>query len=686
MKNPTKLISVPIPSNRKSGSSLLGSITALAAALALLGGSTTATAQSNDFDDGEIASEGWSTYSYPAPATYAFPTVGTGKGLELGIVSGGLLGFAYPPNIYTDFYVSADLVNWDPTKGVEPILLGRGSIVFGIGDGYVIVYDPNDDGTGAGDRRGGSLQMYAIFSSGYIGVAACYVTLEPGRSYRFVFQGTGVDTAAALVLSASIYDSEDLTTPIVTIQASGIGSYDSGVSGVAIYDDDTTTGTVTWDNYYAAATDPNTSIAPAIQPFISGTPSVVTRTPTNRFTNFHPAASGISFTARTFTADNIVASATKLYLNGVDVSASLAPLPANGPTASFTTAAGTLVANTVYDARIEVEASNGKKSTNTFWLDTFTDAFMAAPPVKTIECEDFNYSNGVYQLDPIPVSGENTNGAVVNGSGVGYFASLGFEMKGTEGVDYHDNRTAPDTGINNPYRSFDNVSTYQGETDIQDATHPTPSFPWDPPIVPGNTRQAYQTVGMKEYELYDTDAGEWVNYTRSFANQNYNVYLRVGCHHSTEVTLDTVTSNPGLPGQTTTPLGRFYIPNNLRPSFYRYVPLYAAGVPAVVNLNGTSTVRMTMQGTPSKDRRIILPNYLAFVPTASAVTSPVVLESSSAVNGPYTDAVGAAVNLGTKTITVPVGGAANFYRIRSDVAYTITSITIVGGNVVIVYN
>jgi hypothetical protein len=147
-----------------------------------------------------------------------------------------------------------------------------------------------------------------------------------------------------------------------------------------------------------------------------------------------------------------------------------------------------------------------------------------------------------------------------------------------------------------------------------------------------------------------------------------------------------VTSNPTLPGQTTTPLGRFYIPNQFMRDNYRYIPLYAAGVPAVVNLNGTSTVRLTMRGIPTKHNRVIKPNYIAFVPTANAVTSPVVLESSATVSGTYTDAAGASVNLGTKTITVPVGGSASFYRIRSDVAYTITSITIVGPNVVIVYN
>ena len=44
------------------------------------------------------------------------------------------------------------------------------------------------------------------------------------------------------------------------------------------------------------------------------------------------------------------------------------------------------------------------------------------------------------------------------------------------------------------------------------------------------------------------------------------------------------------------------------------------------------------------------------------------------------------VDLGTKTITVPMSGSTEFYRIRSMTALTITSITLSGGNVVIAYH
>jgi hypothetical protein len=71
------------------------------------------------------------------------------------------------------------------------------------------------------------------------------------------------------------------------------------------------------------------------------------------------------------------------------------------------------------------------------------------------------------------------------------------------------------------------------------------------------------------------------------------------------------------------------------------------------------------------------------IPTA---TSPAVLQSAATVTGPYADVTGQSANLATQTLTFPLSGGAQFYRIRAGTALTITSITISGGNVVITYN
>lgn len=67
-------------------------------------------------------------------------------------------------------------------------------------------------------------------------------------------------------------------------------------------------------------------------------------------------------------------------------------------------------------------------------------------------------------------------------------------------------------------------------------------------------------------------------------------------------------------------------------------------------------------------------------------TNAIILVSAAEVTGPYTYASGHSVNLATKTITVPMSGSRQFYRIRAGTASAITSITISGGNVVITYN
>lgn len=75
---------------------------------------------------------------------------------------------------------------------------------------------------------------------------------------------------------------------------------------------------------------------------------------------------------------------------------------------------------------------------------------------------------------------------------------------------------------------------------------------------------------------------------------------------------------------------------------------------------------------------------------ANTVTIPsganFILQSAAVVNGPYTNAAGQSVNLATKTITVPLSGTTQFYRISAYTAFNITSFSISGGNVVITYN
>ena len=615
--NPTRKY---LPLARKSLHWTIGCFTALVALLTLIGGQSSLHAQSDDFDSGTL-SPAWVKYYFnPALVSFTFPTVGNGKGLRIQAnpVPGAApaAGAISQTNDYTDFYLAVDLANW-AVKDQAVVLIAHwtpgGADGLSEGTGMILNYDAAQDGDKAGDRKGGQLQINTIapgFNAGTI--AAADITFEPGHSYRLVLKCVGT------LYTGQAYDLNDLTKPLVTFYADD-STYPSGNCGFLSFSRDGTAGTtdVTIDNYFAAASDPNPTIAPALAHPIPGTPSVTVRVPSARWANFHDPASGISFTANTFAASLINASATKLYLNGADVSASLAPLPANGSTASFSTAPGTLIANQTYAAQIVLEDTTGTlKSTNTFWFDTFSDAYLAT--LKTVEVENYNYSNGVYQLDPIPVSGFDTNGYAVNGFGVGYFT-----MVGTPGVDYSKPAGSYHAELSE-YRPDDRVQITQGSYttlsrdeagDIVDLLTNLP-----PQRINSTQRSQYVVTNVWESQVRLTSPGDWMNYTRNFAPTNYHVYLRCGSFGSTTVYLDQVTSDPTVIHQTSVRFGAFNVDNHIMRLNYKYEPLMAGSVPAVVSLEGLKTLRLTIGGTVTKDERLIAMDYLLFVPTSDSPT------------------------------------------------------------------
>jgi hypothetical protein len=92
----------------------------------------------------------------------------------------------------------------------------------------------------------------------------------------------------------------------------------------------------------------------------------------------------------------------------------------------------------------------------------------------------------------------------------------------------------------------------------------------------------------------------------------------------------------------------------------------------------------TLEGRALAQAAVTLESNTITVP--NTIPGTVILASAPAASGPYTDAPGQSVNLAAKTITVPASGRVQFYRIISNIALTITSIGISGGNVVITYN
>lgn len=638
-----------------------------------------ASAETDTFDTytdfASFTNAGW-VLSQIGPVATTFPEMATGRGLRLQALPladrAPAVGICYRTTEYTDFYIGVDLVGWADTNQ-SIALLARGSIVDDPSgtSGYLLNYNVTALGDTPDSPRQGELQITVLapdFTTEQLAIGE--ITFEPGRPYRIVFTGVGSH------FTARVYDLFDLTKPLIQMEANDADQhYTNGVCGLMTFSRDDIVGTtdVTLDNYEIATYDPNPATAPALAHPVAGTPTIETRSPAGRFANFYDRTRGVSFTASTFTTDIINAMATKLRLNGVDVSSQLYLSP-NGPNLSASLPGTALSANTVYSAQIEVQDITGqKRATNTFWFDTFSDAYVGSSAAKVIEAEDYNYSNGVYQLDPIPISGPNTNGDLIETTGSGYF-----NLHGIEGVDFHYAQPYPDLLWSNEFRALDPVGLCQGMyPEIQDGLDTFGDERYS-----DHVRNAYATNGMLEFVVHRTEPGEWLNYTRAFAAGSYNAYLRVASLGATEVMLDQVTSNPSVPGQTVLNLGRFSIPNQFTRYNYRYIPLVdGSGSPATLSLSGTNTLRLTMGGVPAQDSYKLAINYLLLIPIAGNIH----LFSSESLAGPYIEELGASVDSANRRISVSSAGAAHFYRLRADTQLQIESISVSDGMVTILY-
>lgn len=566
--------------------------------------------QSDNFDDGDDV--GWTRYDRLGATTFSFPSGGyRWVGLSTGPNEADkALAFATRTNNYTNFYASVDLVAWDDNSVTNArSAIGLAFRAADIGPGttksLVAYWTPA--------INGGGLRVFSIY---YIwndlpiaAVAATLVTFETTNKYRLVATGTGD------FIEAKIYNLRDLTKPVAYVGGhldglglEGFGLPASGKCGLFLYSRNNTTVSVTFDNYFAAATDPVSVPAPAIAHPVAGTPQVVNRVPASN-QNLHPAASGITFNASTLGGNTIDAAGIKLLLNGTDVSPSLTIGGAgNNRSVSYTG----LQSNKVYHALISLTETGGKTSTNEFHFDTFTDAFLSSTgTVMMVETEDFNYSNGQFQDNP-PPSGVDAFFNQVNGNGVGYYM-----LEGTPDVDYYDRRSNPEADYQT-YRFSDRPGTFAGALYYLTDGGTTTVFTNDTAL------QKFASLALPDYHVVHTEGGEWLNYTRTFNPGKYHAYLRLSCISAQDVLFDEVTGDRTLPGQTTINLGKFNAAQTGHISTYRYFPLVDnSGSLVELNWSGVKTFRLTAGGPQQDLTRYTLDfNYLVFVPAPQATASP----------------------------------------------------------------
>lgn len=231
---------------------------ALAVGVLLCAGISTSRAQAlaDDFNDGNDA--GWNRYdtigshpAFPDQGTWTFPNGGyrmqAAASPAPGVVGPARIG-SLRPQVFSDFYVAVDVVNWNDTLDQSFGPFARLTDVgLGTTKGYVMTYQVGSKDIDI-SRVTGEAAERSVRQNG-----DGDIVLEVGKSYRFVFIGKGA------LLIARVYDLADLVNPLVEISGTDTDPYPSGVNGLLVYDNSDnadSTADATFDNYFESDVEP----------------------------------------------------------------------------------------------------------------------------------------------------------------------------------------------------------------------------------------------------------------------------------------------------------------------------------------------------------------------------------------------------------------------------------------------
>jgi hypothetical protein len=216
------------------------------------------------------------------------------------------------------------------------------------------------------------------------------------------------------------------------------------------------------------------------------------------------------------------------------------------------------------------------------------------PGVFVIEAEDFNYSeDGITGGLTNPQKGT----ADLDVDVMPYLGGAYSGLSAIKGVDYN----------NSDANDADNYRTEldeNGENEVNIAAENNNRF--------ANDRGVFTTTS--NYKIGWTGGTDWNNYTRTFPDNDYQVWAAMSydgrAAGQLRGSLDLVTSNPAAPNQTVQQLGTFNGEGSGGWSRNELVPMKnASGQIATIHLGGVQTVRYN---TPSGDF-----DYLVFVPQST---------------------------------------------------------------------
>lgn len=214
------------------------------------GSSLVAQGITDDFNDGN--DDGWIRYDpiasepeYGDQGTWSFPN-GAFRLQAAGSPAPNLFGPArigsLRPEVYSDFYATVDVVDWEESLVEQAIaLIGRltDSGLFTT-KCYLMAYQ-------AGTR---DIHIERIADENFerlVGPSS-NVTLVPGKTYRFTFSGKGA------LLTGQVFELPDTENPIVEVSGTDTDPYQSGINGLIIIDNSSSWDSpadVTFDNYFS---------------------------------------------------------------------------------------------------------------------------------------------------------------------------------------------------------------------------------------------------------------------------------------------------------------------------------------------------------------------------------------------------------------------------------------------------
>ena len=320
----------------------------------------------------------------------------------------------------------------------------------------------------------------------------------------------------------------------------------------------------------------------------------------------------------------------RVILNGVDHSAQLA---ITGTERDRSVTLNGLAVDTFYEGRIHVTDAEGAVITSNLSFDTFsTDN-------RIIEAENFNFDQGGF-IDMPDLFGDDS-----------YFDKGVRTAEDSEGVDYHE--LSSDFNVDNEEAWRFPISGNMPNT-----------------VPNGNEagRDGFTDGENPDYSVNDTQAGEWINYTRNFTIGMASVYLRAS-GGAFEVELHRVTGDAGIPDQTTELLGSFSTGGT--GGRHGWIPLTDTdGQVARIELQDEVTLRaVIVSGTPSLNFFMVTPPVERPAGARLSITiigqeatiewdGGTLIWSRDLLHPIWREALEA-----TSPYTIPVGGLKNFYAV-----------------------